>query len=499
MTLDRTQRVRIGAAFAAVAVIAGTSGYYLSESQTPGISNESTEGGRKVLYYYDPMVPQEHYDSADALSSMGMKTFKPKYADEGGADTPGVKIAAGAMQNLGARTAVARIGTLESSLDVTGAIDFNQRDVAIVQARAGGFVQRTYGRAPSDIVRAGAPIADLLVPEWGGAQAEYLAVRRSGDAGLANAARDRLKLLGMPAGTIVSVTRTGRRQDVVTISTPVGGVIQTLDVRPGMTLSAGQTLAQVNGLGTVWLNAAVPETRAGEIKVGQSAVAELASFPGERFSGKVIAVLPTAEAASRTLTVRVELRNRGGRLKPGMFATVHLGAVGKPALLVPSEAVIRTGKRTLVMLAANGGRFQPAEVQIGRDGGGQTEILSGLSEGEKVITSGQFLIDSEASLSGVQVRPLNAAPASKSAAIDKTPKPKDYGTTGRIEAIKEGAVTLSHQPVPALGWPAMTMTFKLANPAMTRGHKKGDRVSFRFEQRQDGPTVTSIARNGGGQ
>lgn len=492
MTADRTQKATLGAAIAAIALAAAGGGYYLGKS---GGDAKTAADGRKILYYYDPMVPQEHYDSPDAKSSMGM-AVEPKYADEGGTSAPGVKIPADAMQNLGARTAIARIGMLESSLDVTGAIDFNQRDVAIVQARAGGFVQRTYGRAPSDIVRAGAPIADLLVPEWGGAQAEYLALRRSGNAGLANAARERLKLLGMPAGTIASVARTGRRQDVVTISTPVGGVIQTLDVRPGMTLSAGQTLAQVNGLGTVWLNAAIPETRAGEVKLGQSAVAELASFPGERFSGKVIAVLPTAEAASRTLTVRVELRNRGGRLKPGMFATVHLGDVGKPALLVPSEAVIRTGKRTLVMLAENGGRYQPAEVQLGREGGGQTEILAGLSEGEKVITSGQFLIDSEASLSGIKARPLNTAPAPNPAAANNPAKPTDYGTIGSIEAIENGAVTLSHQPVPALGWPAMTMSFKLANPTMTRGYKKGDRVSFRFEQRKGGSTLTSIAHSG---
>ena len=492
MTADRTQKATLGAAIAAIALAAAGGGYYLG---TSGGDAKTAADGRKILYYYDPMVPQEHYDSPDAKSSMGM-AVEPKYADEGGTSAPGVKIPADAMQNLGARTAIARIGMLESSLDVTGAIDFNQRDVAIVQARAGGFVQRTYGRAPSDIVRAGAPIADLLVPEWGGAQAEYLALRRSGNAGLANAARERLKLLGMPAGTIASVARTGRRQDVVTISTPVGGVIQTLNVRPGMTLSAGQTLAQVNGLGTVWLNAAIPETRAGEVKLGQSAVAELASFPGERFSGKVIAVLPTAEAASRTLTVRVELRNRGGRLKPGMFATVHLGDVGKPALLVPSEAVIRTGKRTLVMLAENGGRYQPAEVQLGREGGGQTEILAGLSEGEKVITSGQFLIDSEASLSGIKARPLNAAPAPNPAAANNPAKPTDYGTIGSIEAIENGAVTLSHQPVPALGWPAMTMSFKLANPTMTRGYKKGDRVSFRFEQRKGGSTLTSIAHSG---
>jgi Cu(I)/Ag(I) efflux system membrane fusion protein len=138
--------------------------------------------------------------------------------------------------------------------------------------------------------------------------------------------------------------------------------------------------------------------RAGDVRVGQNASTTLAGFPGERFAGRVIAILPTTQADSRTLTVRIELPNRDG-LRPGMFASVALGGDAKPALLVPSEAVIRTGRRTLVMLAAGDGRYHPAEVRIGREAGGETEILAGLSPGENVVVSGQFLIDSEASLS----------------------------------------------------------------------------------------------------
>lgn len=151
----------------------------------------------------------------------------------------------------------------------------------------------------------------------------------------------------------------------------------------------------------------MPEVRAADVRVGQAATAELSGFPGERFTGRVIAVLPTAQADSRTLTVRIELANRDGRLRPGMFATVHLGDTSRLALLVPSEAVIRTGKRTLVMLADGKGRFRPAEVRIGRDAGGQTEILAGLAAGEKVVASGQFLLDSEASLTGIAARPIS--------------------------------------------------------------------------------------------
>lgn len=398
MTLNPLQRSQLAAAFAAVALAAGTGGYYLAGSR--GAASATADTGRKPLYYYDPMVPGEHYDNPDSLSSMGMKTV-PKYADEGGGPTaaPGVRIDPSSMQSLGIRLATATNGTLAGSLDVTGAIDFNQRDVAIIQARAAGFIQRVYGRAPGDVVRAGAPIADVLVPEWGGAQGEYAAVAKTGDPALIAAARQRLRLLGAPGGAT-----SGR--GMTTIRSPISGVIGTLDARAGVTLAAGQTLAQVNGLGTVWLNAAVPEIRAADVRVGQPANAELAGFPGERFAGRVIAVLPTAQADSRTLTVRIELANRDGRLRPGMFATVHLGDTSRSALLVPSEAVIRTGRRTLVMLADGKGRFRPAEVRVGRDAGGQTEILAGLTTGEKVVASGQFLLDSEASLTGIAARPI---------------------------------------------------------------------------------------------
>ena len=309
------------------------------------------------------------------------------------------------------------MGTLDSAVVASGAIAFNGRDVAIVQARAAGFVQRVYGRAPGDMIAAGAPLAEILVPEWAGAQTEFLAVRRTGDEPLTRAARQRLALLGMPPGVIASVERTGRVQNVVTVSTPAGGTIRSLAVRNGMTVGQGQTLAEINGLGTVWLDAAVPESVAGLVRPGQGATASLTAFPGETFGGRVTAILPSVQEASRTLTARIELPNRGGRLRPGMFATVRFAGDGRSALLVPSEAVIRTGRRALVMLALEGGRYRPAEVEVGREAGGQSEILAGLAAGEKVITSGQFLIDSEASLSGIAARPLEtSATGSKAAA-----------------------------------------------------------------------------------
>ncbi|MBX9898233.1 MAG: efflux RND transporter periplasmic adaptor subunit [Qipengyuania sp.] len=412
MTTEAIRAARWRAAAIGAALIAGAGGYWLGRSGDGGGTSGAAQGeARKVLYWYDPMVPQEKYDSPDSLSSMGMKASRPKYADEAGAAAPpGVSIDPAAMQNLGIRIATAELGTLQSGFAATGTIEFNQRDVAIVQARSGGFVSRVYGRAPGDVIRAGAPIADLLIPEWGGAQTEFLAVRKLGRPALTLAARQRLRLLGMSESVIAQVERSGRTNGTVTVAAPIGGVIQTLDARRGVTLAQGQTLAEINGIGTVWLNAAVPEAQAGQVRVGQRATATLAGFPGETFGGRVIAILPAAQADSRTLTVRIELANRGGRLRPGMFASVALGGGDAgAALLVPSEAVIRTGARTIVMLAGKDGRYQPAEVRTGREGGGRTEIVAGLAPGEKVVASGQFLLDSEASLTGVPVRPLGGA------------------------------------------------------------------------------------------
>jgi Cu(I)/Ag(I) efflux system membrane fusion protein len=494
MSFEISQRARLGLAAALIALVAGGAGYgigHLGGQQEPPV--QLGDAGRKVLYWYDPMVPSQQFDKPGKSPFMDMPLV-PKYADKGGDDAPGMRIDPATSQMLGLRTVAVRRGELASSLTATGTIDFNQRDVAIVQARGGGFVQRVYGRAPGDIIGAGAPLADILVPEWAGAQAEYLAVRRTGNAALTQAARQRLMLLGMPAGTIASVEQTGRPHNVVTISTPAGGVIKTLDVRAGMTMSAGQTLAEINGLGTVWLNAAVPEAIAGPLKPGQAVQGTLAAFPGETISGRVAAILPETQADSRTLTVRIELPNRGGRLRPGMFAMVSFGGSAQPALLVPSEALIRTGKRTLVMLALDQGRYRPAEVQTGRECGDDTEILVGLSEGEKIVASGQFLIDSEANLSGVQARPIGggAPTATKPAATAAL-----YETVGKIEQITASSVTLSHEPVPAIGWPAMTMTFQLPDPKIARGLKAGDRVRFGFDRPPAGPTVRRMAKVAG--
>jgi len=495
VTLPKFNRARLALGAAAAAVLLGLgfgAGRLLDggEGATPA-AEQAGVGEREVLYWYDPMVPSQRFDKPGKSPFMDMQLV-PKYADEVG-EGGGVQIDASVTQNLGVRLATVETGLLPSGLTATGVVDLNERDVAVIQAKSGGFVQRVYGRAPADVVAAGAPLADLLIPEWAGAQGEFLAVLRTGDPALIRAARSRLRLLGMSPELIAAVERSGSVRNVVTVTTPTGGMIKTLAVRNGMTVMAGETLVEVNGLARVWLNAAVPEAQASQVRVGQTVKASLAAYPGESFTGQVTAILPQTETASRTLTARIELANRGGRLRPGMFANVEFGGQSRPALLVPSEAVIRTGQRALVMLAKDGGRYVPAEVQVGREAGGKTEIVAGLAAGEKVVASGQFLLDSEASLAGIQARPITGA----SAAAKAEAAPGLHRSQGRVEQISPTSVTLSHGPIPALQWPAMTMTFKLASPKLATGVKTGDRVSFAFEQTPGGPVVREMTKAGG--
>ncbi|MDR9879179.1 efflux RND transporter periplasmic adaptor subunit [Pseudomonas allii] len=394
---------------AAVLLLGLGAGYGLAQWQ-PGASSMPAKADRQALYWYDPMFPQQKFDKPGKSPFMDMQLV-PRYADgAGAAATPAVQIDPGLAQNVGVRLASVSRGVLTSSLNLSGILGFNERDVAVVQARAAGFVERVYARAPGDVLKAGAPLVDLLIPEWAAAQEEFLALRRSGEHGLIDAARQRLRLSGMPAGLIAQMERSGQVQSVLTVTSPISGALQTLDVREGMTVAPGQTLARFNGLDPVWLQVAVPEAQGATLKVGQRVQSRFVGLPGRMLDGTVSAILPATAMDSRTVQVRVELPNPDGALRPGMTAQVSLAQTSGQALLqVPSEALIRTGKRVLVMLAEEGGHYRPVEVEAGVENQDHTVILSGLQEGQQVVASGQFLLDSEASLKGITATAAEAA------------------------------------------------------------------------------------------
>lgn len=375
--------------------------------------------GKKVLYYHDPMVPGNKFDRPAKSPFMDMMLV-PVYADDNaGADGAqgGVAISARTQQNLGVRTAAVVEGNVAPQLTAVGSIAFNERDQAVIQARAAGFVERVHVRATQDAVAKGQALVDLFLPDWLAAQQELLSLQRMQGkdmAALVDGARQRMRLLGMTDAQIQLVESSGKPQARTTIAAPLAGVVTELSVREGMTVAVGAPLFRISGLSTVWANAELPESQAAWVRPGAKVEAHSPATPGVTFTGTVQALLPEVNPATRTLKARVELRNVPARLVPGMSATMQFADThAQKALLIPSEAVIMTGKRNVVLLSeegGNAGHFRPVEVELGIESGGQTEIKRGLAVGQRVVVSSQFMIDSEASLKGVEAR-LNDAMA----------------------------------------------------------------------------------------
>jgi len=380
--------------------------------------DKDPETGRTVLYYQDPMTPGKRFDAPAKSPFMDMMLVPVYAGGEGGnADTGTITVSPRVQQNLGLATTTVVEGTLAPKVSAIGNIVWNERDQVVVAARAAGVVEKLYARAQFDRISAGAPVADLFVPEWVAVQEEFLALQRSPSkdlAALADAARQRMRLVGMLDAQIDEVAKSGRVLARTTVRAPIGGLVTEVMAREGMAVAAGATLIRIAGTATVWAQAEVPESQAALLQPGTPVRATTPALAGFAFTGRVQALLPEVNPATRTIKARVELANAGMRLVPGMTVSMSFADLkADKVLMVPSDAVIQTGTRSVVMLAEDGGRFRPVEVETGLESGGQTVVRKGLTAGQRVVVSSQFLIDSEASLKAVESRLNPAASGAK--------------------------------------------------------------------------------------
>ncbi|MBF6992223.1 efflux RND transporter periplasmic adaptor subunit [Cupriavidus sp. IK-TO18] len=503
--MKRTTIARAGATLAVVASVAGA--YYLGQQQGRQHTAASTtpagdpgdaslkagdidpRNGKRILYWHDPMVPGQRFDKPGKSPFMDM-ALSPVYEDAGGGAA--VTIDSRVSQSLGIRTAEVKLGRLASALEVPGNVAIDERGIEVLQARTTGFVEHTYARTTLDPVRKGQPLAQIYSPDWVAAQEEYLAVARmsgnlQGD--LREAAIARMRQAGMADSHIRLVQDTGKLQPRLTVASPADGIVTEIGAREGMTVSPGTTLFRIASLATVWVLAEVPESQAAQLRPGQALSAIAAALPGQALTGKVDAILPDINPGTRTIKVRIELQNKDRQLLPGMFVTARFGAPpGPDRLLVPTESLIRTGTRTLAMVEAGQGGFSPVEVKTGAEAGGQTEVIEGLKAGQKVVVSGQFLIDSEASLRGTAQRMTAAPAASAPAAAAAGP---EHEGVGRVEAVSAEGMTISHGPIQSMQWGAMTMDFAAPPTGMAKGFKPGDRIRFRFRVNNEGAAILS--------
>ncbi|MFP2506702.1 efflux RND transporter periplasmic adaptor subunit [Buttiauxella gaviniae] len=457
-------------------------GYYAGKQSHSTTTTQSVQPERKVLYWYDPMTPGQRFDKPGKSPFMDMDLV-PRYADEATEDG-GVMVSARQQQNLGMKTALVEKKALEYQFDAFATVATDERSVQIIPASANGVVEKLFVNAPQQFVKAGEPLAQLWIPEWTAAQQEYLAVRRLGDGALSAAARERLQLQFMPADIIRQVEKTGKPQTRVTVRAKQAGYINKLETREGAQVTPTAPLFEVASLESVWIVIDYPQIQAQVLQVGSEIQASSNSWPGETFRGRVSELLPNMDTSTRTLKARIVLDNPLMKLKPGMYLNVKLARqLNLPQVLaIPEEAMIETGSNSRVLVAQDDGHFNPVNVVVGVAQNGWVEIKQGLKEGDKVVTSGQFLIDSEASL-------RSALPQEKAT----TTAIQEYQGEAVVKEITDDAVTLSHKPITALKWGAMTMDFALKSADDAQGMKVGDRVMFSFTMDDEhGAVITHL-------
>jgi membrane fusion protein, copper/silver efflux system len=349
-------------------------------------------------YWYDPMHPAQHFDKPGKSPFMDMQLV-PKYLDKAGAAADSIEVDSRVVQNLGIRLAPVEKSGFALTVDAVGIVGVDEHRIEAIQVRQSGWVERLDVRAVGDPVHRGERLAGIYSPDLLATQQEFLIARDSNDPKLIEAARQRLGFFGLSAAQIARVEKTGQAERTVDYYAPFDGYVMELSVRQGSAIEPGAMLFQLADLSSVWIIAEVPEAQAAWIKAGDSIQVEVPALPGEHFAGKVNYLYPELTQTTRTLKARIVVKNPGNRLRPGMFAKAQLrGTTQEDMLTAPTEAIIKTGTRSVVIVADDATHFRPALVHIGAEQGGRTQILEGLALGQNVVASGQFLIDSEANL-----------------------------------------------------------------------------------------------------
>ncbi|MBT8069345.1 MAG: efflux RND transporter periplasmic adaptor subunit [Gammaproteobacteria bacterium] len=450
----------------------------------PVYAEEKKEPG--ILYWVAPMDPGYRRDGP-GKSPMGMDLV-PVYADDT-AGSEGININAAVEQALGVRTSEAVRRSLWRKVEATGYVGFDESLVSQINVRTEGWIERLLVSNEGQRVRKGEPLFEFYSPQLVNAQKEYVQARRRNDARIEAAAKEKLLALGMEQADIRQLAKTSQVTNAVQVLAPQNGTVTSLNVKEGMFIKPATEIMSLADLSSVWLQAGVFESQAEWVTESQPAEARLNYIPGEVFSGRVDYVYPVLDPKTRTLQVRLRFDNPEERLKPNMYARVTIFGKSHPgALSIPREALIRGQDFDRVVVSLGDGSYTVHEVISGIESGNWVEIIAGLEEGDEVVTSAQFLIDSEASLAGSFQR-LDAARM----AHNEGKRESVFGN-GTVEAIDAAArrVRISHGPIEALGWAPMTMEFDVLPGADLATLKIGQGINFTLSQSEVGDYVIDI-------
>jgi len=447
---------------------------------------------KEILYYRNPMTPTITSDKPKK-DSMGMD-YIPVYADGAGNKTGGnaaddatVAISPAVVNTMGVRTAPVERGPLARRIDTVAYVGYDEDKLHHVHIRTEGWVENLLVKFVGARVKKGDLLFELYAPKLVNAQEEYVQALNTGNKFLLPASRARLRALGVPDDLIDRLTQTRKVEQRVKTFADQDGVVQNLNIREGMFIEPATEAMSLVDLSSVWVMADIFEQQLAWVEPGQQAEMRLAAMPDKIWKGQVDYIYPSLDPATRTLKARLRFANPDELLKPNMFADVAIFAAAKEnTLSIPREALIRTGAGQRVIMALGAGKFAPREVKAGIESGERIEIREGLTEGEKVVVSGQFLIDSESSIktSLTRMTPVPTAAGDAPATIEKIAQ-----GTGMVKAVDASKVNISHGPIEALRWPPMTMDFRWADPAQASGIKPGDTVQFEFREGEEGQYI----------
>jgi len=439
----------------------------------------------EILYWVAPMDPSYRRDKP-GKSPMGMDLV-PVYAEDSG-DEDAVHIDPVVVQNLGVRTAKTQRRSLFRKVEATGYVDFDESRISQINLRTEGWIERLLVKNEGERVKKGQLLFEFYSPQLVNAQKEYVQAQRRNDGALVTASEEKLLALGMVHAEIQKLAKTSRVSNTVQVLAPQDGTVTSLNVKEGIFVKPATEIMSLADLSSVWLQAEVFESQADWVTEGQSAEARMNYLPGEVFSGRVDYVYPVLDPKTRTLQVRLRFDNPDERMKPNMYASVTI--FGKPhsaALSIPKEALIRGQDIDRVVVALGDGKFTVHEVMTGIESGGWQEIITGLDEGDEVVTSAQFLIDSEASLAG-SIHRLDDEDKHRTSEGQQPV----FGS-GIVDAIEpaERIIRISHGPIEALGWTAMTMEFDVLPGVDLDDIKIGQNVRFSLSHNRTGDYAIS--------
>lgn len=455
----------------------------------------SNEDEKEILYWVAPMDPNYKRDKP-GKSPMGMDLV-PVYMDEQQAQGSEVVIAPEVVQNLGVRTAQVERSKLWRRINTVGFVDYDESKLSHIHLRTSGWIENLKIKSEGERVQRGQLLFKIYSPELVNAQEEYLQALSIGNKTLANASKERLSALGISRSEIERLSEKRKARQKISYYASQGGVVSALNVREGMYVKPETQIATLADLTSVWVMGEVFERQSSWVKVGQPAEVRFSYLPGKVFKGAVEYIYPDLDQMTRALTVRLKFDNPKETLKPNMFGDVYIFAGAKENIIVvPRESVIRTGDSERVILSKGEGRFEPREVVTGIESGDWIEIQSGLNERERVVISGQFLIDSEASTKASFTRMTTTS--THEVKDDKEEMNGEIVAMGVVQKIYEDEqkVRISHEPIEALGWPQMEMDFKTNQEYYVDQFnlQPGERITFTLVKVGDRYEISSIKK-----